>query len=174
MRRIAHLSLGALAIAACAPAPKPAEPPAEATTSTAAAPVIALDACVNAALAAKSGQLVKLEAKTEGADGVYEFDVRSADGTQWDVECTVAKGEITEIEEEVTAEQFAARGATVSEADARKAALAAHAGEVVEVEYEIEPNGDLSYEFDIKGADGSEQKVEVDENNPELYQIGIE
>jgi uncharacterized membrane protein YkoI len=170
-----------LATAACAPAPK-ADAAADSTASVpAAAPIIALDVCVNAALAAKAGTIVKLEGKTEGADGIYEFDIRSPDGTQWDVECTVASGEITEIEEELTAEQFKAKGATLSEADARKAALAAHAGEIVEVEYEVEPNGDLSYEFDVRGADGSEQKIEIDaktgavvEHNAELYQIGAE
>ncbi|WP_204369055.1 PepSY domain-containing protein [Methylocucumis oryzae] len=53
--------------------------------------------------------------------------------------------------------------------------------EVVEVEYEIEPDGKASYEFDIKTKDGKEMKVEVDatsgeivEANSELYQVGKE
>ena len=69
----------------------------------------------------------------------------------------------------------------MSEADARKTALAAYPGDIVEVEYEIEPDGAASYEFDIKTKDGKEFKVEVDattgkivEANQEFYQIGKE
>lgn len=50
----------------------------------------------------------------------------------------------------------------------------------METEYEIESNGDASYEFDIKTPDGKELKMEVDaatgkivENGEEeIYQIG--
>jgi uncharacterized membrane protein YkoI len=71
--------------------------------------------------------------------------------------------------------------AKVSEADAKATALAAHAGKVVEVEYELEPDGKASYEFDILEADNEEVKVEVDattgkivETSYEVYQIGQE
>jgi uncharacterized membrane protein YkoI len=69
----------------------------------------------------------------------------------------------------------------VSEADARKIALDKYPGEIVEVEYEIEPDGAASYEFDIRSKDGKEMKVEVDattgkivEANPEHFQVGKE
>ena len=59
--------------------------------------------------------------------------------------------------------------------------MAKHAGTVVETEYEIEPDGKASYEFDIAGTDGKEYKVEVDattgkivEENVEVYQVGQE
>jgi uncharacterized membrane protein YkoI len=49
------------------------------------------------------------------------------------------------------------------------------------VEYDIESNGDASYEFDILTKGGKEMKVEVDastgklvEESEELYQIGKE
>jgi uncharacterized membrane protein YkoI len=49
------------------------------------------------------------------------------------------------------------------------------------VEYELEPDGKASYEFDITEADGEEVKVEVDattgkivETSYEVYQIGKE
>ena len=65
--------------------------------------------------------------------------------------------------------------------EARKVALEAHPGEVVELEYEIEADGAASYEFDIKTKEGKEIKVEVDatsgkivEANSEVYQIGKE
>ena len=51
----------------------------------------------------------------------------------------------------------------------------------MEVEYEIEPDGKASYEFDVRSAGGKERKVEVDatsgeivEDNEEIYQIGRE
>jgi uncharacterized membrane protein YkoI len=52
----------------------------------------------------------------------------------------------------------------------------------VETEYEIESNGEASYEFDIQMPDGKEVKLEVDaatgkiiENGEnEIYQIGKE
>ena len=71
--------------------------------------------------------------------------------------------------------------AKITEAEAKNIALKAYPGEIKEVEYEIEPNGDASYEFDIITKDGKEMKVEVDaatgkivEASEELYQIGKE
>lgn len=142
-----------------------------------------LEACVNAALAKHAGEIVKLELKREKGQPVYEFDIQSADGTQWDVECNANSGKITEVEQEVKSADDPAFKAKmkVDEATARQTALAAHTGEIIEVEYEIEPDGAASYEFDIKTKDGKERKVEVDatsgkivEDNEELMQIGRE
>lgn len=141
-----------------------------------------LGKCVKAALAKKDGKIVKLEMKSESKSPTYEFDIEMADGTAWDIECSVRTSKVTEIEEEVAADnaKFAAL-AKVSEADAKATALAAHPGEVVEVEYEIEPDGKGSYEFDILEADHEEVKIEVDattgkivETSYEVYQIGEE
>lgn len=141
-----------------------------------------LGKCVNAALSKHDGTIVKLEFKAEGKSGVYEFDIESADGKAWDVECDAKSGKITEVEEEVKADDARFKAlAKVSEADAKATALATHPGTVVETEYELEPDGKASYEFDIKTADGKEYKVEVDvatgkivEDNLEVYQIGKE
>jgi uncharacterized membrane protein YkoI len=141
-----------------------------------------LGKCVKAALAVHEGTIVKVEFKSEKKRGVYEFDIESADGTAWDVECDAKSGKVTEVEQEVNAEhpKFKAL-AKVSEADAKATALAAHPGTVVETEYELESDGKASYEFDIKEADGEEIKVEVDattgkivETSYEVYQIGKE
>lgn len=141
-----------------------------------------VEKCLSAALAAKPGNVVKVEYKLEDKVPVYEFDIETADGKAWDVECNSKTGKITEIEEEVANADAAAFKAKVkvSEADAKKTALAAFPGEVVETEFEIEPDGAASYEFDIKTKDG-EMKVEVDatsgkivESSKELYQIGKE
>lgn len=142
-----------------------------------------LEKCMTAALKARAGTVVKMELKMERGVPTYEFDIESKDGKAWDIECDGNTGKITEIEEEVasaTDAQFAAR-MKVTEEQARKTALERHPGEIVEVEYEIEPDGAASYEFDIVTKDGKEHKVEVDatsgkivEDNTELYQIGKE
>jgi len=134
-----------------------------------------LGKCVKAALSAHDGKIVKAEFKSENKRGVYEFDIESADGTAWDVECDAKSGKVTEIEQEVKADdaKFKA-GAKVSEADAKATALAAHPGSVVETEYEIEPDGKLSYEFDILEADKEEIKVEVDATTGKIVEVSYE
>lgn len=145
-------------------------------------PYDSLGKCVKAALSKHDGKIVKVEAKSERKNLVYEFDVESKDGTAWDIECDAKTGKVTEVEQEVKAddEKFKAL-AKVSEEDAKATALAAHPGTVVEVEYELEPDGKASYEFDILEADKEEVKVEVDattgkivETSYEVYQIGQE
>jgi uncharacterized membrane protein YkoI len=145
-------------------------------------PYDSLGVCTKAALEKHDGKIVKLEMKTEQKKAMYEFDIESADGTSWDVECRIKTGKITEVEQEVAKDDVKFTSvAKVSEADALKTALAAHPGTVAETEYEIEPDGKVSYEFDITEADGEEIKIEVDavtgeivETSYEVYQIGKE
>ncbi len=142
-----------------------------------------IEHCLHAALAAKNGGVVKVELKIENNVPTYEFDIETADGKAWDVECNTEIGKITEIEQEVkNADDPLFKGKQkISEDEARKIALAAHEGEIIELEYEIEEDGAASYEFDIKTKAGKEMKVEVDatsgkivEANVEIYQIGNE
>ncbi len=134
-----------------------------------------VSACAAAVAKSHPGKIVKMEVKTEDKATVYEFDVQKADGTAWDIECQADSGKITEVEQEVTPTdaKWLAK-AKVSEADAKAAALKAQPGTVVEVEYEIEPNGSASYEFDIKGADGKEYKVEVDATTGKVVESSVE
>ena len=139
--------------------------------------------CMAAALDERPGEIIKVEMKNEQGAHVYEFDIRGTDGADWDVECGAHRGLITEVEREVDNVNhplFKAK-MKVNEADARKIALAVYPGEIVEVEYEIEPNGAASYEFDIDTTLNQEMKVEVDattgeivEANREVWQIGLE
>lgn len=141
-----------------------------------------LGKCVKAALSKHDGKIVKVELKSEKKTPVYEFDIESADGTAWDVECDVKTSKITEIEQEVKADNAKFKAAAkVTEADAKATALKSHPGTVVETEYELEADGKASYEFDIMEADKEEVKVEVDattgkivEVDYEVYQIGQE
>jgi len=144
---------------------------------------VGIQQCVKAALKEHDGKVVKVDFKTEKNEPVYEFDIESADGKAWDIECSGKTGKVIEIEQEVKDAEdglFKAK-VKVSEADARKTALAAHPGDITEVEFEIEPDGAASYEFDIVDKDGKENKVEVDatsgkivEDNEETFQIGHE
>lgn len=142
-----------------------------------------LEHCLHTVLAEKKGGVVKVELKTENNIPTYEFDIETPDGKAWDIECNSQTGKIGEIEQEVSSTEhplFKAK-MKISVEEARKTALAAHPGEVTELEYEIEPDGMASYEFDIKTKDGKKIKVEVDatsgkivEANAQIYQIGKE
>ena len=138
-------------------------------------PYDSLGKCVKAALSKHDGKVVKVEFKSERKAKVYELDVEAADGKAWDMECAVKTGRITEIEEEVKADDARFKElAKVSEADAKATALAAHPGEVTEVEYELEPDGKASYEFDIMEADKEEVKVEVDATTGKIVEVSYE
>jgi uncharacterized membrane protein YkoI len=145
---------------------------------------VSMETCMQAALAKKEGEVVKLEFKNERGTPIYEFEVVGSDGKVWELECDANLGKITEEEQEVSGPDhplFKAK-LKVSEEEAKKIALQAHPGEIVELEYEIESNGDASYEFDIKTKDGKELKMEVDagtgkiveDGEEEIYQIGKE
>lgn len=143
----------------------------------------ALETCMQAALAKHPGNVETLEAEIEKGKAIYEFDIRAKDGKEWEVECDAKSGKITEVEEELSAEdpRFKSKAKLTVE-EAKKAALAIHAGEVLETEYAIEADGGISYEFDIKTAAGKEMEVEIDavtgkleeEPEEEIYQIGKE
>ena len=141
-----------------------------------------METCMKAALAKHPGDVISMEAEIEAGKPTYEFDIKGKDGKEWEVECDAKSGKLIEEEEEVDAKdpRFASK-AKVTFDDAKKIALSAHPGEVVESETAVESNGDISYEFDIKTKDGKEIEVEVDavsgkiiETEEEAFQIGID
>lgn len=134
-----------------------------------------LGKCTKAALSKYNGKIVKVEYKTEKKVPIYEFDIKSADGTEWEVNCNVQTAKIVEVEQEVEAEDAKFKAlAKVSEADAKATALAAHPGTITETEYEIEADGKASYEFDIAEADNEEIKVEVDATTGKIVEVSYE
>lgn len=141
-----------------------------------------MESCMKAALAKHAGAVISMEAELENGKPTYEFDIKGNDGKEWEVECDAKSGKVIEEEEEVDAKdsRFTAK-AKVSFEDAKKTALAAHPGEVIEHETSIESDGSISFEFDIKTKDGKEVEVEVDavtgkiiETEEEAYQIGLD
>jgi uncharacterized membrane protein YkoI len=142
-----------------------------------------VDSCVKAAQAQLAGDMVKMEKKTEGKKTVYEFEIKGKDSTM-EFECDAATGQITENEVEVDSPEdprFKAK-AKITLDQAKEIALKKHPGNIVETEFEIESDGRVSYEFDIKGADSQEVKIEIDavtgkiaeDDEKEIYQIGKE
>lgn len=139
--------------------------------------------CLQEVLETRSGMVIKVEMKEQRGMLVYEFDIRDNKAQDWDIECDADRGEIVEIEREVTTPMhpsFHSAGG-LSEDEARRIALEAYSGEILEAEYEIEADGRAVYEFDIHRSDGIEMKVEIDaasgdlhETSRELWQIGYE
>lgn len=174
MKTLTFVILASLALPWCV-APAYAAPKAGKAT---------LETCLKAALAQRPGEVVKLESKEESGKPVYEFEILGQDGKSWELECDATAGKISEEEQEVASPDdplFKAKAKLPLE-EAKKAALKAVPGEIVETEYEIESNGEASYEFDIKTKDGKEMKLEIDaatgktveDKQTELYQIGKE
>ena len=174
MNNIQRILWTSIALAVCAPAMADIDQPKT---------KVSMEACMKAALAQRSGEVVKLELKDERGIPTYEFEILGKDGKSWELECDANAGKITEEEQEVEnadAIEFKAK-AKISLEQAKEIALKAHPGEVLEAEYEIESNGDASYEFDIL-TDKGEVKMEVDaatgkiveDNQKEYYQIGKE
>jgi len=139
-----------------------------------------METCMKAALKKHPGEVVSLEAEVEkGRGAIYEFDIKGADGKEWEVECVAKTGKVYEEELDVdpNSDEFKSK-AKVSMEDAKKTALEKFAGEVVSTEYELE-DGNPVYEFDIKMSSGKEMEVEVDavtgkigETEEEVYEIG--
>jgi len=59
--------------------------------------------CVQKVLAKYDGGIIKVEYEAEDRMPIYEFDIKTAGGKSWEVECCVKTGDITETEEEVEA-----------------------------------------------------------------------
>jgi uncharacterized membrane protein YkoI len=142
-----------------------------------------LEQCITAIQKQKKGDFVKLEKLNVSGKPIYELEVRDAKGFEWEFMCDVNSGKIIETEGEVSSVNSRAFKSKmkVTEEDAAATALKAYPGVIEEVEYEIEENGNASYEFDIVNEKGVETKVEVDaatgkiiEESTEEWEIGEE
>jgi len=141
------------------------------------------ETALKSALAKQPGEAISVEAELDNGKAIYEFDIKSADGKEWEVEVDAKTGKVLEVNFEVVDANdpaFKAK-AKITVEEAKKIALALHAGEIVESEFKIEADGNPSYEFDIKTKDGKEWEVEVDAvtgkvvgNQEEVYQIGLD
>ena len=137
-----------------------------------------IETCLVAASAVKAGDYLKVEYLSVSPRGVpsYEIEVRGADGREWELMCDTLTGTIYEIEQEAAgaSDPLFLERARVSEEQARAKALRLYPGEIKEVEYELESNGDPAYEIDLVTADGTEFKIEVDAATGEIVEVSVE
>ena len=137
-----------------------------------------LHACLKAASAIKDGYYAKVEYLTMTQQGVaaYEIEIHDKDKVEWELICNSVTGDITEIEREVdsASDPLFKRHMKVDRDAAAKTALELYPGKLVHTEYEIEANGDASYEFDIYDHPGTTYKVEVDAATGEIVEMAIE
>ena len=135
-----------------------------------------IENCIAAVKKQKTGEFVTLEKLNVSGKAVYELEIEDTNGFEWEYMCDANTGKIFETESEVSSSNSLAFKSKmiVSEDDAKAIALKAHPGVIKEVEYEIEENGDASYEFDIVNKKGVETKVEVDAATGKIIEVAIE
>ena len=135
-----------------------------------------IEKCISAVKKQKTGEFVTLEKLNIAGRAVYELELEDANGFEWEFMCDANTGKIFEIESEVNSVNSLAFKSkmVVTEDDAKAIALKAHPGVIEEVEYEIEENGDASYEFDIVNDKGVETKVEVNAATGKIIEVAIE
>ncbi|MEM1143682.1 MAG: PepSY domain-containing protein [Pseudomonadota bacterium] len=137
-----------------------------------------LQQCLDAAQKIQPGDFIKLEYLDPSAEGgaAYEIELSTTSGREWEFMCDVATGQIFEMEQEVDSADhplFAGK-AKVSLDAAKATVLSLYDGKIEEVEYEIEANGDVSYEMDVVDGNGTEFKVEVDAATGAIIEVAVE
>ena len=103
-----------------------------------------------------------------------QFEMENPDGSRWEVSCNGATGAVVDLEREVSSAQDSLfrRKAKISEPDARKAALQAHPGKIVGVQYEVSAGGTPQYEFDVQPSSGEAgMLVEVDASTGNVAKV---
>jgi len=137
-----------------------------------------LQACLKAASGIKEGYYAKVEYLTMTQQGVasYEIEIHDKNKMQWELMCNSATGSIYDVEREVGSpnDPLFKKHMKVDKDAAAKTALELYPGKLVHTEYEIEANGDASYEFDIYDHPGTTYKVEVDATSGKIIEVAIE
>lgn len=135
-----------------------------------------IDSCITAIQKQKTGEFIKLEKLSVAGKPFYEVEIKDSKGIEREFMCNAETGKITETESEVSGvdDEAFKKNAKVTEKEAKDIALKAHPGTVQEVEFEIEENGDASYEIDIVNDKGVETKVEVNAANGKIIEESTE
>lgn len=137
--------------------------------STAQAAPTPLDICVGEVQAAHPGKMKSLSSEIEDGKSQFEIDILGRDGKHWEVECNAATGKINRIEGELPpgSPEFRQRAKVPLNA-AIKAANDKYPGAIINTEYDIEKDGEISYEFIIKTDAGKMIEIEVDAETGKL------
>ncbi len=141
-------------------------------------PESTLERCLHSANKIRVGDFIKVEFLNPAAEGMptYEVEVRDNAGREWEFMCDARDGVIYEIEQEVDSaddDLFKSR-AQISLDQAQAAVLRLYPGTIEEVEYEIESNGDPTFEIDVVDEAGTEFKVEVDAVSGDVIEVAVE
>jgi uncharacterized membrane protein YkoI len=133
---------------------------------------------LRAATDIRAGSFVKVEYLDPAAEGkpTFEIELRDAAGREWEFMCDARSGAIYEIEQEVDSaeHELFKRHAKVSEEQVRSAVLQLYPGEIEEVEYEIESDGQAVYELDVVDEAGTEFKIEVNAASGNIIEVSVE
>ena len=139
-----------------------------------------VDKCYMNVIKKYPGHVVSMEAEIEKNRLIYEFDVKTKDGKQIEIECDAKNHTLHDYEVELEkGNKTFVTASKISEKEAEKIALKEYNGKIVDREYSME-DGNPVYEFDIYvEKKGYEYEVEVDaitgkilEVEKELYDIG--
>ena len=135
-----------------------------------------IDSCIAAIQKQKPGEFIKLEKLNVAGIPFYEVEIKDSKGVEWEFMCDAKSGKIAETESEASSvdDEAFKKNSKVTEKEAIAIALKAHPGTVQEVEFEIEENGDASYELDIVDDKGVETKVEVNAANGKIIEVFTE
>lgn len=137
-----------------------------------------LQTCLSAASDIKDGYYAKVEylTMTQQGDDAYEIEIHDKNKVEWELMCNSATGRISGVEREVDSanDPLFKKHMKVDKDAAAKTALELYPGKLVHTEYEIEANGDASYEFDIFDHPGTTYKVEVDAASGKIIEVAIE
>jgi uncharacterized membrane protein YkoI len=109
-------------------------------------------------------------------DPSFEIEAPDGDGVEWEFMCDASDGDIYEIEQEVgsASDPLFKQQAKVNNQQVRRTVTALYPGTVKETEYEIESNGDPTYEIDVVDDHGTEWKIEVDAASGDIIEVHVE
>lgn len=137
-----------------------------------------LQACLRAASEIKDGYYAKVEflTMTQQGDDAYEIEIHDKNKVEWELMCNSVTGRISGVQREVdsASDPLFNRLMKVDKDTAAKTALELYPGKLVHTEYEIEADGDASYEFDIFDHPGITYKVEVNATSGKITEVAIE
>lgn len=135
-----------------------------------------IEKCLPTVLAKQPGEVLQVVLKSEKGSPTWEVEIEAADGKLFDIECSGKTGKITETETRVKSadDPLFKPKVKVTQEQAQATALAKFPGKVERVEYEIEADGRVVYEFDIKPTSGPDMRVEVDATSGQITESSVE
>lgn len=124
----------------------------------------AMERCAQAAVAAVPGQLLQVGLKRSEQARIWEFGIRQADGTLYDIECSARDGRIlATLQRLPSADDLRfAESAKIDPESARQIALTKRAGRIEDIRHELRSDGRPLYRYSILAADAQRYRVTVD------------